>query len=300
MAATAPEAHHLATEKRGAEGALKRLPDIEERSAVMMRRLEGHVPATPPARVLDIGAAQGLLVAALRKRGYDAVGIEPWREAIETGKEIAARTGVDFEIVEGMAESLPFADESFDLVISIAVMEHVGDPLAVFREVQRVLRPGGGYYFYTDSAICPKQSEIKRFPFFPWYPPRLKRAIMRWAAEKKPHLIGHTEMPAYHWYTPWGARRIAAQTGFSQVMDRWELKREDELEGWKRLALRLARWRRGTRLAADVFVPDCAYLFVKGGAATADEPIRASSTKERAPDETIRASSTKSEAEKPH
>ena len=57
---------------------------------------------------------------------------------------------INFEIVPypttdviGASEFLPFADESFDLVISVAVLEHVRDPFAAARELQRVLKRGG-------------------------------------------------------------------------------------------------------------------------------------------------------------
>lgn len=54
--------------------------------------------------------------------------------------EIEPFKGVD---VVGLAEELPFLDATFDLVISLAVLEHVRDPFLATREMQRVLKPGG-------------------------------------------------------------------------------------------------------------------------------------------------------------
>jgi SAM-dependent methyltransferase len=258
-------APHGATEKRGAEAVLARLPAIERHVEVLMRRLEVYVPRLrePGARVLELGAAQGLHSIALKRYGVESVGIEPWAAAIETGRQISEQVGTPVEIVQGVGESLPFDDSSFDLVLAQSVMEHVTDPQAVFREAYRVLKPKGGFYFYTASALSPRQHEIKRFPLFPWYPKPLKDRIMRWASEKRPWLVGHTEMPAYHWYTPWGVRKQASRTGFRSIWDRWELKRDEELDGWRRRALRAARSSRALRLLGDVAVPECAYLVIK-------------------------------------
>ncbi len=52
-----------------------------------------------------------------------------------------------FTIVQGEAASLPFPDESFDAVVSVRMLVNIRDPLPVFREVHRVLRPGGTFVF---------------------------------------------------------------------------------------------------------------------------------------------------------
>jgi SAM-dependent methyltransferase len=252
-----------ATERQDLETAVARLPDVERRLEALLARLSPHVPLGPGARVLDVGAAQGLTVVAFRRAGFDAAGIEPWSEAVARSRAVAAATGVDFEMVEGYAESLPFDSESFDLVHAQSVMEHVKDPAAVFAESHRVLKPGGGLYFHTSNALCPRQPEISGFPCFSWYPQPLKRRILDWATEKRPELVGHTEMPAYNWYTPWGVRSALGRVGFRRVLDRWELRRDDEMDGWRRRAVRAAKQSRAIRLAGDIAIPQSAYLAVK-------------------------------------
>ncbi len=253
----------LATEQQTLDTVLERLPTIEQRAARLLRRLERHVPLALGARILELGAAQGLYLTALTRSGYAPSGLEPWAPAIETGREVGARLGVDLDLVEGVAEKLPWPDGTFDLVLAISVMEHVTDPRQVTAEAHRVLRAGGGFYFYTCSAVCPRQSEIRRFPAFGWYPQSLKVRIMDWALEHKPELIGGTTRPAYHWYTPWGTRRMMREAGFGRVLDRWELKLPEEVYGWRRSLVRASHRSAPLRLAGDVALPECAYLAVK-------------------------------------
>lgn len=224
-----------ASEKRGVDEALEHLAEVERRHLpVLLARLRRRLELPDGARVLEIGAAQGTYLTALTRLGFEARGIEPWAPAIENGRELAKHTGVQPDIVHGAGEDLgAFDDESFDLVLAISVMEHVDDPLAVCREACRVLKPGGGFYFYTGSRLHPRQVEIARFPLFPWYPTRVQRRIMRWAAEKRPHLVGYTEKPAMHWFTPWGTRRMLREAGFSAAYERWELADPSETRSAK-------------------------------------------------------------------
>ena len=58
-------------------------------------------------------------------------------------------------VVRGIGERLPFEADSFDVVVSVWVLEHLTDPLGVFIEVRRVLRPGGHFIFLTPNLRNP-------------------------------------------------------------------------------------------------------------------------------------------------
>jgi SAM-dependent methyltransferase len=254
----------LATELRTIDQVMDRV----HRAQARMDRLLGEVAPhceriRPGASVLELGAAQGLLLYALRKAGYDARGIEPWGPAIETSRELSGRTGIEIEIAPGRAEDLPYEDEQFDFVVALSVMEHVDDPMAAFREAHRVLRPEGGFYFHTTSALHPRQHEIRGFPLFPWYPPALKRRIMRWAAEKRPSLVGGTTTPAVNWFTPWGVKRDLRSAGFRKIVERWDLKHEQSFDGWRSSALKIVRSAKPLRFAGEFLKPGSGYLAIK-------------------------------------
>ena len=100
----------------------------------MLRRLVAPVAV---GRALDVGCGSGGNTEVLRDLGWDVTGLE----YSPTAAELARSRGLD--IVQGDATSLPFADASYDLVMSTDMWEHVQDDVAVARESARVLRPGG-------------------------------------------------------------------------------------------------------------------------------------------------------------
>jgi 2-polyprenyl-3-methyl-5-hydroxy-6-metoxy-1,4-benzoquinol methylase len=89
-------------------------------------------------RLLEIGACSGVFLNEARKRGYEVTGIEPDRESCRRAEE---RYGI--ELVPVSIEDARFDDESYDVVFSSHVFEHLPDPLAAARKVARWLRPGG-------------------------------------------------------------------------------------------------------------------------------------------------------------
>lgn len=251
------------TERLSCEQALQYLPEVRQRAGAVLRRLRRIAPLPDRPHVVDVGSAQGNFLAACAAMGCEVVGIEPFAPARATSAEVAARLGVAVSILEGTAEALPLASDTYDVVHANAVIEHVDDARAAFREAYRVLKPGGVFWFSAASSVCPRQSEIQKFPAFGWYPDPLKQRIMHWAANTHPELIAHTTRPAIHWFTPWKARRLLREAGFSRIYDRWDLRLPDEGGTAYAIALRVIRAHVLTKLAADVLVPDCAYAAVK-------------------------------------
>jgi ubiquinone/menaquinone biosynthesis C-methylase UbiE len=86
------------------------------------------------ARVLDVGTGSGIFAEAFAAQSLTVTGIDPATDLLEHAR--AHVPGVDFQ--EGVAESLPFDDGSFDLVFLGHVLHETEDPMAALREARRV------------------------------------------------------------------------------------------------------------------------------------------------------------------
>ena len=98
-------------------------------------------------RILEIGCGIGTVVYELSKKGHDVIGIDISGEAIEYGRKKYG--GIYLEIQA--AEILPYEDESFEVVLSFDLFEHIAEIDKHISEVKRVLRPGGYYLFQTPN-----------------------------------------------------------------------------------------------------------------------------------------------------
>jgi SAM-dependent methyltransferase len=127
--------HDSLCEKRATE----LLNMVEERTGTCLRG----------KRILEVGAGIGMALAAARLCfGADAYGIEPgddeYSGSIEVGRALLEAVGQPKQVLQvGVGESIPHADNSFDIVFSNNVLEHTNDPARVIGESIRVLKPGG-------------------------------------------------------------------------------------------------------------------------------------------------------------
>jgi ubiquinone/menaquinone biosynthesis C-methylase UbiE len=254
---------HIATERLSLDEIVASLPRKTEWVLAVFSRLHRIVTVPSQARVLDVGAASGGFVAVCSLLGYLCEGIEPWAEARLQAKLLSECLGIQISIVGGVAESIPFEEETFFVVHAASVIEHVVDVEMAFSEIYRVLSPGGVFWFNAASAMCPVQAEIRGFPLFGWYPNWLKRSIMQWAKDAGPHLVGYTRTPSINWFTPLVAHALLKSQGFVRVYDRWDLRGAEEGGRAYGIALKLERSNRVTKTLADIVVPGCSYAAIK-------------------------------------
>ena len=104
------------------------------------RFLVSCVEAGTGDRALDVATGTGLVVAELiRQKGCTVVGLDQSPEMLAVARERLP----DVELVEASAESLPFADKSFDALTFTYLLRYVDDPRGTLAELARVVRPGG-------------------------------------------------------------------------------------------------------------------------------------------------------------
>jgi SAM-dependent methyltransferase len=120
----------------------------------------------PGERVLDLGSGAGTdsLVAAQMVGAEGSVtGIDMTPEMLAKARNAAVTMGVgNVEFVECEAERLPFADASFDVVVSNGVIDLIPDKDAVFAELHRVLVPGGRMQIADVTIQNPVGEEGRR------------------------------------------------------------------------------------------------------------------------------------------
>jgi SAM-dependent methyltransferase len=108
--------------------------------------LQGH--GISGGRVLDVGAGYGFFLEALERAGYEAHGIEVSAHAAEQARK---RSGAPV-VQQGAEEPFPFADDHFDAVTLLDVIEHLPAYPLTLASCHRCLRPGGRLAVITLNA----------------------------------------------------------------------------------------------------------------------------------------------------
>ena len=132
-----------------------------------------HLDIEPGARVLDLACGAGQLSVMAARLGAIVTGLDLAANSLEQARARASAENLNIDFVEGDVESLPYADASFDLVVSLIGAMFAPRPTLVASEMLRVCRPGGriamgnwtpcgfvGRMFEIHSRFVPPPSEV--------------------------------------------------------------------------------------------------------------------------------------------
>lgn len=146
-----------------------------------------HVPLAG-AHILDVGCGLGLYMRRLRELGAQVYGVELDGERAQE----AARTLPNIAVA--VAEQLPFAAGSFDVVFSHEVLEHVTDDRAAIIEAYRVLREGGHLVLFVPNRYYPFETHgcYWRGRYHFGNIPLINYLPSRWRERLCPHVRAYT------------------------------------------------------------------------------------------------------------
>lgn len=143
-------------------------PDsLFRRSRSILARVKKLVPLEGK-RVLEIGCGRGHLSSLLASEyNCSVVGVDV-KEYAEVWELLKSKSpNLDYRVVDLSSEN-PFEAESFDLIVSFVVWEHIIHPFITLRECCKILKPSGAIYIYVNPYRSPTGSHRDKEIFFPF------------------------------------------------------------------------------------------------------------------------------------
>jgi SAM-dependent methyltransferase len=188
----------------------------------------GGWPAAPLGDALEIGTGTGYFSLNLMQMGLfeRLVATDISAGMLEVMARTASGLGLDVDTVRTEAETLPFDDQSFDLVLGHAVLHHIPDLPRAFREFGRVLRPGGRVLFCGEPSL-----HGDRLAAIPKRAGALAAPAWRLAMRARPRASGDGETRDghelegevdVHAFDPASIRRLLTAAGYRDVRIRGE------------------------------------------------------------------------------
>jgi len=161
--------------------------------------------------ILDIGCGAGECLVTFAIDGGIVTGLTPRNIEIETAKIWLKQQKLKGTLVKGVAEDLPFEDNSFDMIILAQCIEHVKDRDVVMDEMYRVLKPKGHLLITAPNNIQPYEHHFKTI-WLPFTPKPLCKLYVKYILNKDPHILDNI-----HWITRYGIMNNLTKRGFKHI-----------------------------------------------------------------------------------
>lgn len=175
--------------------------------------LERYFGTLKGKKILEIGSGSGSRAVALALKGAKVYGIEPNRVGVIASYYRSKRyDSIKTAFMVGIGENLSFSNNSFDLILTNSVLEHVQNIDKVLSETFRVLKKDGFTYHHTENNLWPRENHYRIF-WPPLCPKRLARVYVK-LRRKNPGFLSNL-----NYITPFSLKRRLKKAGFSDIRD---------------------------------------------------------------------------------
>ncbi|GAO16616.1 uncharacterized protein UV8b_01482 [Ustilaginoidea virens] len=180
----------------------------------------------PHMKILDIGCGPGTItvdLARLVPQGH-VTGLEREPKVLEQARALADEQGVpNVDFVQGDANALSYAQDTFDIVLCHQLLQHVKDPVGILREMRRVAKPGG--------IVAAREAD---FGSFAWYPEVAGMAQWQLLYRRVARANGG-EPDAGRMVHAWAKKAGFSPGGISCSVSSWCYSTREEIDWWSGL-----------------------------------------------------------------
>jgi SAM-dependent methyltransferase len=194
------------------------------RSIVLRGRLERALQLTHQlhlsegSRALDVGCGAGVMATELASQGLRVAAVDTVPRMLQLTKERSAHLGLEGSISVTICDArrLPFASQTFHLLVALGVISWLDSPLSALTEMARVCRPGGyavvtcGNLFRFESLLDPRRTALLG-PLRH----RVKKRLRAKDSEADGGTAGYS--PRRMWYAPRRFDSMLASVGLAKV-----------------------------------------------------------------------------------
>jgi len=151
------------------------------------KKILGELETITPVlnkKILDAGSCCGEFLFEAVDKGAIGYGIEPDDLSLEISELLFASKNKEVVLKKAGAENIPFPNDSFDIVVSIFIIEHIKDYQTAILEMVRVLKPGGILWLKSPNYLHYYERHYKRY-YFPFLPKFIEQKYFNLISGKK-------------------------------------------------------------------------------------------------------------------
>lgn len=194
------------------------LEDKRKEFEIILQRIKKFKSIDKDTKILEIGTGTGWFPILCKKEGITCRGIEISPQLVEYAKQFGGENGIEPDISLGNIEDTHIGTSQYDVILALAVFEHVEHYEAGLKKIFNALKPGGVLYFTSTNKFSIRQTEYN-FPFYSWLSDSLRYSLRKHFQNKDIMKLGID----FHQFSPFKLSRYFKQLGFSYVYDWTEL-----------------------------------------------------------------------------